>query len=48
MMVVSFTAESVNCLPIISPENIDYLVIDQTLQSSINGGESNALTFSLH
>jgi hypothetical protein len=47
-MMVSFPAEAIDGFTIFTAQYIDNLVIDQTLQRTINSGETNAFTFSLH
>jgi hypothetical protein len=48
VMMVGFSTEAIDSLTIITSEHINNLVIDQTLQRSIDSGQTNAFTFSLH
>jgi hypothetical protein len=48
VMMMALSAEAINSLTIIATQDIDNLVIDQTLQRSIDRSQPNTLTFTLH
>jgi hypothetical protein len=47
-MVVGFSAKAIDSFTIIAAQNINDLVVDQTLQRAIDRGQTNAFAFTLH